>query len=606
MWQLLKLRAEGFRLFKTPCTYTADAGVTFVAGENADTQGASSNMAGKSTLAMLLPFALYGCDLNGDNIAASCVSTGVDSARVKVRFVNGTDTLSVTRIRYERHVPSGASKNECEFVHTRAGKVQRVKGAAVDVQPHIDAVFGTRELFLAAHCFGCATTQTPFADAGDRVQRRLFDLLINSTDLEAARTSVAQTLTLAQAAHTQTALDIERAEGKVEVLTARLQQLRDDFATLQATAAVADTSPAVDMNALIQRYAEAHKQVLLRTEKQKRIAQVYAKRVATIERKFNEARTALRVASAELQTLRTLQQSGRCPVCRSRPSAIPAQRVHDAEAKYRKAQRRVEDLSLVMTARKHAQTHDNAAAAAAVAKAQRKRQLLQDVLEKARLQQQNDGHQKERHTSLQQDIAQCEATLAAVNITALRTQAQEQAQRIKHLQFLLTVFGPTGVRAHRFDLITPLLNSIAAKFSDVLFGDGTRLLYSTQSVTKTQELRERFECALYKQERGKWKPVGTALSAGQRMRRDIIHTFSMATLARQLNKASVSVLLLDEVFRTLDAKGIERVVACLHDIIAQGDIRNILVIEHNDDLRAMFSTCVVVRRSGNQATIAHA
>ncbi len=160
--------------------------MVFIAGENNDVEGASSNMAGKSTLACGVPFALYGCDLSGTNIMPSCVTTGTPTCRVRVGFVRGKDRLHVTRMRLDGALPSGESRNRCDISGRIAGKGINFTGSAEDIQPHIDAMFGTQDLFLAAHCFGCDTSVAPFAEAGDRAQRQLFDLLIDSSDLIAA------------------------------------------------------------------------------------------------------------------------------------------------------------------------------------------------------------------------------------------------------------------------------------------------------------------------------------------------------------------------------------------------------------------------------------
>jgi DNA repair exonuclease SbcCD ATPase subunit len=218
-------------------------------------------------------------------------------------------------------------------------------------------------------------------------------------------------------------------------------------------------------------------------------------------------------------------------------------------------------------------------------------QTLQAAAASQRAKRQSWEETRERLYS--QSQSSLDALLESIAEEAASSVAQE------HVEFWRMAFGPKGIRAYRMEQVVPFLNRRAAFYSNKLFGDGTALRYGTRSQTKKGEWREQFDAALYQGD----ARLDAGLSAGQSMRRDIVHAFTMAEAAERLAKCPVGLLAFDEVFRTLDAAGVEAVMQLLRAYAASHPQSAVLVIEHNEDLRAGFDRVIEVERNGGVSSV---
>jgi DNA repair exonuclease SbcCD ATPase subunit len=189
-------------------------------------------------------------------------------------------------------------------------------------------------------------------------------------------------------------------------------------------------------------------------------------------------------------------------------------------------------------------------------------------------------------------------SIARLKLVSQRMQADKLRQKDKDLRFWETAFGPRGIRSYRLDQLTPRMNTIALKYSNDVFGDGTRVEYSTQTQLRSGEMRDNFDVRVIGPD-GEKKDV---LSAGQAQRRDLIHTFTMVDLAEELGKRTVDLLVFDEAFRSIDARGTDVVVRLLKE--KSKSVKTILVIEHGDEVLGRFDQTLVATRKGGKATFA--
>jgi len=171
---------------------------------------------------------------------------------------------------------------------------------------------------------------------------------------------------------------------------------------------------------------------------------------------------------------------------------------------------------------------------------------------------------------------------------------------IPYQEYWVTGFGNAGVKSLLLDTCVPFLNKRAGEYLEVLVGDGARVEFGTQTRLKDGSLREKFQVAVSYQQGAKSRK---GISGGELRRADIPIMLALGDLAASRAMAPVGIRLLDEPFDGLDAEGKERVVDLLNRVVAPR-VGTLLVISHDEDLKAMFSRRVRVEKIGGISQIA--
>ena len=188
------------------------------------------------------------------------------------------------------------------------------------------------------------------------------------------------------------------------------------------------------------------------------------------------------------------------------------------------------------------------------------------------------------------DISELEKALRLLAAKTFKLEWTKQAY-----EFWRDAFGPKGIKAYRLEKIVPKLNELASKYAHQLFGDGMTVGYTTQTQNKNgKTYREEFSVSLYDANN---VPVDV-VSAGQAMRRDIIHTLALSELASMLGFRRMDLLVFDEVFRSLDAAGVDGVMNILRRLEESTD--TLMVIEHDDELESRFDTVLQAERTNGE------
>lgn len=555
--------------------------------ENFIANGIVVHNSGKSTLMTMLTWCLYECDLVGNVMRSNVVTHGKKKCSVRCYFQTPKGTpFIVTRSR--------TSTRGSELEITFRGRTR--KGACADLQSRIDHRFGTRELFIASHVFGYSDTMTPFALQGDVAQKKLLDLLIDTYDID-------QALQTARELYSACVRKHEKLRGKVEAQRETLDNAKsvnpyDADAHAKAISSAARLTYVYGIAAKKLRKAENNTTKILNSL-DKHIERAREEWNAKREKRANGIMLDMARVQARIETCKAniaLVNGKKCATC--------GQEIQDAKKK------RAEYESLLSALRDESsklrdilRNQDMAIDAAKqsvdrleeaynkqkcelAANVNARRTNVDDVKSKLSKAQADIRYAEKMKQRGESNIALLETILADTTTRERRMRRDKEA-----LQFWIDAFGPRGLRAMRLENITPLLNACAARHSASLFGDGHVVTYSTQTENKTGGMRERFDIAILDSSARRVESP----SAGQSMRRDIIHALSMAELASTLGKRSVNMLVLDEAFRTLDETGIDRVCETLNVLSVEWRTP-IYVIEHDDDSASRFGRHLVVTR----------
>jgi DNA repair exonuclease SbcCD ATPase subunit len=193
----------------------------------------------------------------------------------------------------------------------------------------------------------------------------------------------------------------------------------------------------------------------------------------------------------------------------------------------------------------------------------------------------------------------------ALNSTLLESYQTRQAEyvtiedKLQYDEFWVRGFSRSGVVSLLLDQITPELNHRANEYLDVLTGGKAWVEFSTKTTLSNGEQREKFSVIVnYDNGAGMYGGI----SGGEMRRVDIAILLALGDVAASRAHAPVRFRLFDEPFDNLDALGKERVVALLQEKIVP-KVGTLLVMSHDEELKAMFDQRIVVEKHNGVSSL---
>lgn len=179
---------------------------------------------------------------------------------------------------------------------------------------------------------------------------------------------------------------------------------------------------------------------------------------------------------------------------------------------------------------------------------------------------------------------------------------EELDKQLTVLGFWIDGFSNKGVKSLLLDTVTPILNLHTAEYLSYLTDGLAKVTFNTQTQLQSGETREKFNVAVdYKFGAGEYQGV----SGGEGSRVDMAVLFALGDLAASRASAAIQLRLLDEPFSALDSKGNEQVVRLLKEKIVPRS-RTVLVITHDDNMKAYFDQRIVVSKKDGISSIQEA
>lgn len=173
-------------------------------------------------------------------------------------------------------------------------------------------------------------------------------------------------------------------------------------------------------------------------------------------------------------------------------------------------------------------------------------------------------------------------------IQLLLTQIEEEK---KYLNFWVVGFGNQGIKSLLMDEIIPELNSRANYYIGALSDEQIKVQFMTQVELKSsKEVRDKFDLRVMKD--GVVAEYNS-LSGGERRRVDVGTLLALQSLLFDRVAGKCSLIILDEIFESMDSSGIEKVVPLLEE--ASKD-KAIYVISHQSELAPYFRNILTVRK----------
>lgn len=142
---------------------------------------------------------------------------------------------------------------------------------------------------------------------------------------------------------------------------------------------------------------------------------------------------------------------------------------------------------------------------------------------------------------------------------------------------LMTTFGPAGVRAHLLDVVTPFLNARTQRYLHTLSHGLIEAEWSTLSINKSGELKEKFQINVINKEGAKnYK----GLSGGEKRKVNLACALALQDLVASRADKSFDLWIGDEITDALDETGLEMLMSVLTEKTKEKG--TVLVISHSD------------------------
>jgi DNA repair exonuclease SbcCD ATPase subunit len=200
---------------------------------------------------------------------------------------------------------------------------------------------------------------------------------------------------------------------------------------------------------------------------------------------------------------------------------------------------------------------------------------------------------------------------AQQEIQALQHQREQLAQedkesqdRLRHIDFWVTAFGPKGLKNYILDTKLQEMTDAANQWVQLLTGGTIWVRFETQKQTRsTKKLKNNLNIRVFR-----YNPDGTisernyrSWSGGEKQRVSLAIDFGLSRLIAKRSRKQYDVLILDELFRHLDDAGKEAVVEMLQHL--RREKSSVIVVEHDDMLRGSFENQILVRKKNGESEI---
>lgn len=233
-----------------------------------------------------------------------------------------------------------------------------------------------------------------------------------------------------------------------------------------------------------------------------------------------------------------------------------------------------------------------------------RRDLEREAEQGRRLRGQHDVVAAERW-DLEQELLRVEQELAQLQPRRLELEQRLAGveQQLRLAEFWVEGFGPRGLKAFVLDERVQELTDRANHWLRILTGGVYWVRFETQTATQAGKLTDRFATRVFRHRRagGIAERHWNQWSGGQRGRVGIAIDLALADAVAARAQRSYDLLVLDEVFRHLDAGGRETVLEALLQL--RQERGSVVVVDHDPQFRAAFERRIVVELKDETSAI---
>lgn len=649
MAQLIEVTGKDFCGYESFTLPLLKQGLIWVGGENRDSDAATSNGSGKTSLYKSLPWCLYGESIDGET-GDKVIRRGTKCAQVKTKLADDDGKIWVVVRERRKGSPLLA-------LIQPDGKP--FKGSKEDVQNKvIDMVGLDFKAFKNTVMYGqndtarFARPTTKDGERKDTLHRAMRTDVLKSchewalerarelkADVNLAEAEIARIDARAGEHDTARAqLDFDRFEEDraeaIEASTEEARRLRGQAAAAAAEKTAA--APGVSTEALKARIAkleaQQHKseESVGKADKALEALEKLREKRAALRDKHNETETQLQTLDAQLHALK----GSKCPTCTTPLAAgtTAAKHKHEladqhtaltaaisalekqwekADAEVRAKQGEYDGHSESARQQPHI-LREIGKAQQEIAAAEREREAAKARAEAAAERSQHYVEQAKHHLARAKEWHAREnphaAQLAAAKVKlrelkdarkAHEAKRDAKAMDLAHMEFWSRGFGNQGLPSYVLDSVMPYITERANHYLETLADGDIKLLFSTQRELKSAKGEMRDEISIT------WEIEGLddsyPPSGGQLKKMEIATDLALMDLVASREGGSMDLLMMDEVLDGLDPEGRQRVLHLLHELRAKRG--SIFVISHDAEVAEIFEKSIIVVKDGGLSSL---
>lgn len=641
--ELARVEATDFCVFSSLDLPLSKQGLTFICADNRDSDGATSNGAGKTTIFKAITWCLYGECVDGDK-GDEVIRRGTKKASVTVTIADGDQTFYVTRTRTK-----GKPKLTLERESYDDGGVRHpIEEGRESIDERIIQLIGldfhafkNTVLYGANDIVKFADPRTKDADRKDMLHCILRTSILQvahrkaldrAKEIRADIDKVDKQITAHEssiAAVDLNAMKRRRDEwqsehdDEVKDETDKAQACRDEAKRLGDI----DYSAAITkLKADIAKLTEVHEAAIKAGSGVEALDEELDKSreaYALLQTQYNKLEAQV---EAHDEALEGLKGKSECPTCHSpldsghaakHIKTIKAQRVDaksrmegldkqmkaDAAAGKQLRQKRDDAMTKVRASEEVARSlrgferelaakerardqakHDiDAQVAQAKVHLQRAKELRDET--NPHLEAYKEGREKVKGLETKRD--------------ALKQERADLDMTMAHVQFWARGFSNKGLPSFILDSAMPIITKRANHYLETLADGDITMDFQTQRELKSAKGEVRDEITIVTTIEGN---EGVTPSSGQRTKMNVATDLALMDLVSSREHGHLNLLMLDEVLDGgLDAEGTERVLLLLQELRTKRS--SVFVISHGSAMSEIFEHGLKVIKEGGAATL---
>jgi DNA repair exonuclease SbcCD ATPase subunit len=641
--------AQNFMSYKELRFNLSNRGLMLILGQNSDSDAASSNGSGKTSLIDAFTFALWGQTLRG--IASDDIvnrATGKDCFS-KVSFIDDDGVMYVVeryrkhrRFQNELHLISG--KGPTREDPSGEQEIDLTGSSVADTQKKIDAILGLDfDTAIQTLVLGQGMV-TYFTNATDADRKHVLDLILGLQSLE-------KCLEEARKRKRQVEKDISTDTREIEILDGQMRKVAEEAAQLKERIAnyenrrqasvtelqnkltaiqqesdemiVKQEETIAAKKAEIGRIDEQLTKLQLQLQKREVVRSAILQKNDEEVRKRSELQTIELQIGAETERLEYLEstEGADCPLCEKPLSVEEKTKLIDQinesiiSLRQQLSQGNV-DLVQLRDLRKQLsdrdaqfRQYDDQISRLNLSKVQ-----AQSAINLAQKDDEKRGQMSARYRDIQMQLLKAreekpeyqdlyfkkQDELVDLDDRLKTLQGKNEANKalLPYFQFWEKGFSNQGLKSFILDNVTPLLEQSANKFGRIMLGDEYRIIVSTQSQLKTGEAREKMSIQVLN---GVGEDIFNGASAGERQRINLCLALALQELIASRHRRALGIAFFDEVTSNLDTEGLERFIELLKQELSHKD--SVFVISHNPELQMYFDNIAHVTKKNGVSKI---